>query len=465
MKSKKVLLSLLLFILIPLITIMTYFTYKRYCSYLPLSYQSNKFVKSTASLDNPYCGWYQIYPYMLSEQPLDSDTITKNVKEDPYRLAMIQINLSNYNNTAISDIALSQLDYILSLWSDSNKQLIIRFLYDWDGNISATEPADINIILNHIKQTSAIYNKYAKSIYILQGLFIGNYGEMHGSCHQSKEDIICLAKKIYEESDPSIFLAVRTPTQLRTISDGTNGLTDDRLSLFNDGMLASESDAGTYSDGERSKEISYQNELCKKVPNGGEVIINNPYNDFNNAIKDLKIMHVSYLNSMYDLNVLNKWKSATYNKNDIFKGCNGFEYINKHLGYRYSANSSSFTFKTYEDDYAKLSVTLKNTGFSTNYYPFNHEITCIDKKTGKSYSASVNSSKTDGSGKVTDIIQLEANIDVRHMTSGEYNIYLKTTDSKTDETIKYANDMQLTDNGYLIGTLTYKDKNFKSFFL
>ena len=127
-----------------------------------------------------------------------------------------------------------------------------------------------------------------------------------------------------------IYLAVRTPGQLRGIlrnrnplssTEADNGTLQSRLSLFNDGMLGSVYDLGTYDDtplqsdsrleeeGTRSEELLFQYKLCQYVPNGGEVTVDNEYNDLDNAITDLSQMHVSYLNSEHDAAVLNKWKN------------------------------------------------------------------------------------------------------------------------------------------------------------
>ena len=43
------------------------------------------------------------------------------------------------------------------------------------------------------------------------------------------------------------------------------------------------------------------------MPNGGEVVLDNPLNDFSQAVEALRCMHVSYLNAEHDLNVLRKW--------------------------------------------------------------------------------------------------------------------------------------------------------------
>ena len=54
------------------------------------------------------------------------------------------------------------------------------------------------------------------------------------------------------------------------------------------------------------------------------MIIDNVYNDFDNAVKDLSQMHVSYLNSEYDSTVLNKWKETIINKTyDVWNGMSG----------------------------------------------------------------------------------------------------------------------------------------------
>ena len=92
-----------------------------------------------------------------------------------------------------------------------------------------------------------------------------------------------------------------------------------RLSLFNDGLLGNRSDYGTYKTDDssgsdvlgrrsREEELDFQRELCRYVPNGGEVINDNPYNDFENAVKGLSERHITYLNKDYDQTVLKKWE-------------------------------------------------------------------------------------------------------------------------------------------------------------
>lgn len=108
------------------------------------------------------------------------------------------------------------------------------------------------------------------------------------------------------------FFSVRTPAQWRTIVSEYRDTKvphcpqpiflsslASRLGLYNDGMLGSANDTGTYGDKAaanlntnyndawtREDELAFQmtSPLCT---NGGEVIIDNVYNDFDNAVKDL----------------------------------------------------------------------------------------------------------------------------------------------------------------------------------
>lgn len=321
--------------------------------------------ESAASLSNPYRGFYQMYGYQLSD---DWNGTFSNQElsfpSDPtIRLILLQINLAAYRDTMISDIGLSQLQALLEAWSNKGYALILRFLYDWDGHADTKEPDNITIVYHHMNQVSPIINQYQKYIYLLQGVFLGDYGEMHDSPLATGEKETAVYSSLVRfwgaVTDPSIFIAVRTPSQLRAAVDSRLPLTKDegfsgtlkaRLGLFNDGMLGSDTDLGTYASpgspplgltgiGTRGTEMFYQNLLCRYVPNGGEVVIDNALNDLDAAVSSLSKMHVSYLNLLYDKKVLNKWRNSVVTGAGPFQGADGFTYIKEHLGYRYVVRS------------------------------------------------------------------------------------------------------------------------------
>ncbi len=433
-----------------------------------LTYSAPCYPESNVYLHNPYRGFYHIYGYVLKNEmayssiedvPFIPDPETTQTVE---RLVLIQINLCRFAEGPIPELALSQLDTILDAWSRTEYAIILRFIYDWDGFATEAEPDDIGIILTHMEQTAEVYNKYAASIFTLQSLYTGNTGEMWNTNYSAPEDLIKLATKQAQVTDPSIYLAVRTPYQWRYITGAgsyeelvelENSPFLNRLGLFNDGMFGTEMDTGTYIGGGRTREeeLAFQNALCSTVPNGGEVIIDNPYNDLENAIRDMGIMHVSYINSSHDPAVMEKWKNCFYSGNDVFDGVTGFEYIRNHLGYRYVLRSSELAPEDALHRRATLKLSIENVGFSVSYRSFSFRLTLVNAATGETFFIIPDFDSTClSSGEVTT---LELPLKIQSYPSGTYSLYWQTTDDLTGEAILYGNAIELEDYGYCLGSL------------
>lgn len=478
-----------------------------------VDYLSYQYQESADALDNPYIGWYTIQGYLLSEDasfslPQPSDE-TKGTEELHKGLSLIEINLKNYAGYDLTDYALEQINSILSAWSKTGNQLILRFLYDWDGQNLQSEPKELSQILRHMEQVGPILNQYAASVYLIQGIFVGNWGEMNNTAHLGDGQMQALIEKLADVTDPSIFLSVRTPAQLRSIvkslvpidkNSAFSGTLDARLGLYNDGMLGSANDTGTYGDKKakdietepgdtnysdawiREDELAFQNELCRYVPNGGEVIIDNEYNDFYNAIKDLATMHASYLNSEYDSAVLDKWKTAVYHADnvsqssletdtdtkalnsvevsDVFDGMNGYDYIERHLGYRYVLRDSKLEFHPLFDDTAVLTVDVENVGFANCYRPLDVTVNVVSNATGECVSSVY--VDTDprfwNSGETTEFA---VPIEVRKLErDANYTIYLSCEDATLGRMILFGNEQDLTEYGYEVGKVTVSASTF-----
>ena len=393
---------------------------------------------------------------------------------------LLEINLKNYSNTSISTNALKQLNKILNECTRAKKQVVLRFLYDWDGQALSSEPSDLSQIKKHISQLSSTVNSYADCIYILQGALIGNNGEMNNSNYNDINQIRQIIEELDQNIVPDIYLAVRTPAQLRGVlrtrnplssTNAWHGTLESRLGLFNDGMLGSVYDLGTYDDtplqsdsaideqGTRNEELIFQEKLCQYVPNGGEVTVDNEYNDLDNAITDLFQMHVSYLNSEHDADVLDKWKSSVYTGNtadasDVFSGCTGYDYINSHLGYRYVMKQSSIDFHPVFSDTATLYITVSNVGFSSAYIKFDTSLILTDQDTGKSQKIETSIDNRSIAGN--DSSEFKINLDVRSLKKGTYTVSLRMKDSRTKTYIHFANKDYEDSKTVPVGTLTLK---------
>ena len=445
---------------------------------LHISYVSDPASESSQILENPYCGFYQMNGYILSDDQTSEDALDwyqKNCASNPYPLLLLEINLKNYADTSISSVALKQLRTLLKACSDDKKQVILRFLYDWDGQALSTEPTELYRIKNHIQQFSSVVNVFSDCIYILQGTLTGNNGEMNNSNYNDINQIRQIAETLNKYISSDIFLAVRTPGQLRGIlrtrkplasSKAYDGSLESRLSLFNDGMLGSVYDLGTYGDtplqssnkldaqGTRSEELLYQYKLCQYVPNGGEVTVDNAYNDLENAIADLARMHVSYLNSEHDAAVLDKWKHSTYSGDDIFSGSTGYDYIQAHLGYRYVMKESSLDFHSFADDAAILYINIENTGFSSSYRKFDTKliITNLDSGEEEELETDIDNRKIAGN----DFSTFQMRLDIRSLEKGTYSIAMRMEDPYTGNSIHFANNGLENEDTVPVGTLTIK---------
>lgn len=85
-------------------------------------------------------------------------------------------------------------------------------------------------------------------ILVHQGLFVGSWGEMHGSKFLSTAPMTELVQTLYEAIGGICPIAVRKPEQLRSIVEQLEleKKTAVSLTLFNDGIFGSETDLGTY---------------------------------------------------------------------------------------------------------------------------------------------------------------------------------------------------------------------------
>lgn len=307
-----------------------------------------------------------------------------------HSLALIEINLQRFRDGEISDAALENICNVFRHFAAIKVEMIVRFVYDWEGQGAMYEPQRLSIILNHMEQLSDILKEYGAHIYILQGLFIGSWGEMHNTRYNSQTELITLARKLAECSSPHTFIAVRCPNLWRSIfrtystpsyADIQRGSLQSRFCLFNDAIMSSDTDMGTYGSVSRSvslsctdklcryDEITFQGQLCRYVPNGGEVLHASPLNDIKTALRTMEMMRLSYLNSNYDRTVLNKWRNGAH-QTGAFRKASDLDFISAHLGYRYHLMRSEVSCIPGETS-VRAKLTLINRGFAACHRPLN----------------------------------------------------------------------------------------------
>lgn len=331
----------------------------------------------TEFLRNPNRGFYHMCRVVLdsgrdSGDSYESMAAAHRQTYPDDTLVLLEINLGKYRTREIDDTGIENLNKLFSAWEGRDISLIIRFLYDWDGNGPGAEPDGLDTVLGHMAQAGPAIQSHEDLIFCLQGLFVGSWGEMHGT--KFDDNFAELAGALDDAAGGDIFLSVRTPAQLREILKSRPELKS-RLGLFDDGMLGSETDLGAYDMADqgterrtRAQELAFQENTCLSVPNGGEAVINNPYNDFENAVADMPRMRVAYLNNAYDPEVLSKWAGTDLAAYGL-DGLSGLDYIERRLGYRLRLEGSGRL------DDGSVYFRFRNDGFGAMLFPCEARLT------------------------------------------------------------------------------------------
>ena len=437
-----------------------------------LTLDNVKLVESKNLINNPNRGFYRIYGFRIEDESVNwKQDVDKRIKnDDDATLALIEVNIQAYKDGKITDAGMNNIRELFDALSKQNKQYIVRFLYDWNGENQVYEPKNIRVILDHMKQLKGIMNEYADHIFTLQGLFIGNCGEMNNTQYIDEESLQTLASTLLSVCDNDMYLSVRTPMQWREIAqkeDSSDQLVyTKRLGLFNDGMLGNEFDYGTYGTQSkleagvnqkwtREEELDFQDELCRTVPNGGEVIIDNAYNDLDHAIADFNRMHITYLNEDYDRNVLEKWSNSVVHTDDCYDGMDGLSYMKARLGYRFVLRECRMQ-QDFWKDTLHVELDVSNSGFAPIYKACEACFVFVPQSSeGKTYSVNVeqNLSELAGGNETDRISTIQTTIPLHDLERENYDVYFQLKDQATGEVIQFANEQECEAEGYQIGQI------------
>lgn len=306
---------------------------------------------------NPGTGWYHLYTFDAT-----CATPVLYVACEEEKIVLLLIDIGGFRGKELSTEALMSIRQIFHFFKEKQKDMIVRFVYDTEGKGMEKEPESGEIVLEHIRQLGAVIREYQSSILTVQGLLVGSWGEMHDSKFLTKKWLIRLAKEMLEATDYQCNLAVRKPAQLRCIEGEIGEKAKEKLTLFNDGIFGSETDLGTYGSSleDRMRELSWIEENLRDGYIGGEALAVQGMTgsvcvDGKRAEADFEKMHISYLNSVHQQELLDSWKKEKM----MWQGkqVSAYEYLGAHLGYR-------FVVRDVRWKRGRLQIRIENTGFA-----------------------------------------------------------------------------------------------------
>ena len=157
-----------------------------------IRWEKFEFADSGKLLKNPGCGFYQMKKYMLTDSEADVERFFKSYPiRDGTTFEMLEINISRYFCTELTDKAKENLSALLAVYKKAGVTLIIRILYDWDGKGKLYEPKDLDTVIWHMSQIRSVLADFPGTVYITQGVFIGRFQDAELGLHNGKVGFLC----------------------------------------------------------------------------------------------------------------------------------------------------------------------------------------------------------------------------------------------------------------------------------
>lgn len=336
----------------------------------------------TESLKNPARGWYQIYTFHVEQEP-DFTEVEYCLNHDD-TLALVIIDIGAFKDRELSGEILERICGILDFFVSYGYDLIVRAVYDQDGNAIEREPFFFSQVMGHLRQMGEILDQFADSVFIYQGMLVGNWGEMHASRFLAADKLEQMADVLRYNKHGQTYLAVRRPMFWRLLhrNQAGSGLRcPDGMGLFDDGIFGSENHLGTFGTQPREStgwempwvredELAFEQELGAMAPCGGEVVYGDGYSetlDSKQVLEELQLMQVTYLNKVYDRRVLDIWRERKCPVSGVWERESLYDYIGAHLGYRFVIRKASVFIGEPSECSCRAEIHAENTGFAAFY--------------------------------------------------------------------------------------------------
>lgn len=357
-------------------------------------FRQSDLTETTEAFTNPARGWYQIYTFLAEQEP---DFEEKKWCLDPEdTLALVLIDIGYFRKRNLDSETLERIRRIICFFTDNRYDCIVRVVYDHEGKAFMREPADFALVKAHMEQIGNLLNLCSPSVFVFQGMLLGNWGEMHGSRHLDGDRMLQLAEILRMGKTEKTFLAVRRPVYWRRLHEGQKKGAlhcTDGMGLFDDGMFGSASHLGTFleenQEGQvwdepwrREQELAFEQELCQQAPNGGEAVFNSEFVKTltsEKIIEDLRQMQITYLNRSHDMEMLDLWKKWKYSGQGVWAGKSVFDYVGAHLGYRFLIRKIDVRKTRYRSREYRIETEIENVGFAAFYQEGEISLEYVDR--------------------------------------------------------------------------------------
>lgn len=395
---------------------------------------SKQYTESDATIWNPERGFYS---EQMGFDFWDPDAAT--IKAKGNSLVLLIYYLKGFTSKDISAAKLARITTELASVRNSHMKAILRFAYtdQFTSGSSYGSDAPMNIIKRHLDQLKPLFEANKDVIACFQAGFIGVWGEWYYSKNHLNNTASYneLMDKWLSVLPSGRTVQIRTPKYKMDYIGSTTALTDAtayndankaaRIGHHNDAFSVNETNDGTYQSGRVEADKDYVAQDGLYVPIGGESYpedTGNPgtYMSGANAVKDLKQLHWSFLNDLYDQNLLQAWYNEGYK-----------DTLQQKLGYRLVLKHAAFSKEHKAGSALMVNIQLKNVGWAPLYLHRPVKLILRPTSGSQEYVTTLNiDPRTWKAGKeysINEEVALPASI-----ANGNYKVFLWLPDEATD---------------------------------
>ncbi len=316
-------------------------------------------------------------------------------------LVLLRVDIGGYRGADIDAAGLARIERALRCWEAAGRMLVVRATYDVGGEALLREPDALEQVVRHARQVGEVVSGHARSVLCYQGLLVGNWGEMHGTRYCGARRMASIYEALRAGVGREVPICVRTPRHVRLLRGASERAREDcALGVFDDAMMGSESDLGSFdpsgaqdADAARAEFLSFLGDGALRVPFGGEAVGTGPWSDVPEALGYLRATRPTYLNAAHDPATMEKWRRAAAPVADERRRArpafaNMLDYVGAHLGYRLLASDARVIDCRQGGAGAPglavdVSFTVENRGFAPLYWPASMTVSVVDACDGK----------------------------------------------------------------------------------
>jgi hypothetical protein len=354
----------------------------------PTTKQTVTYQQATTEILNPERGFH-------NDIDLLGGRDFRYVREKGHTLSRGYIRLDKYRNQPLPAEFLTQLNQQFQLVRSAGIKVFPRFVYNFPGpnesmaQIAKSPDASLDLTLSHINQLKPILQNNADVIAVLQGGFIGAWGEWHssGSGLAEAEPKAKILSALLTALPPNRMVQVRYPNDIKASypqafnqANAFRGSRQARVAFHNDCFLTNASDSGTF-EPNPAEMRNYVSQIAPFVPVGGETCSLTPAEqrtECSLAEADLAKFHWSYLSIDLYEPARDRWRAG---------GC--YDKIGQKLGYRLQLKRSDFPLQVKRDRQFGGKFVVKNIGYASPFNPRGLELILRHQQTGKIYRSSI----------------------------------------------------------------------------